>query len=117
MGKHILLSLLIILAGFCGVNALEGPTLVRFTFSEPHMGTMVNITLYAPDEPAAKKAAKAAFGRIAELNTILSDYQADSELMRLCGKAGGEPVPVSDDLFKVLAASQDIARLSDGAST
>src|ERR1700681_859120 len=101
MRKHIFISVLIIFAGFWAVNALEGPALTRFTFNEPHMGTMFNIILYAPDEASAKKAAKEAFARIEELNAIMSDYKADSELMKLCAKAGEGPVPVSADLFKV----------------
>ena len=47
------------------------------------MGTLITITLYAPDLAAAKSAAKAAFQRIDALEDILSDYQADSELLRL----------------------------------
>ncbi len=35
--------------------------------------------------------------------------------MRLCDRAGGPPVQVSDDLFRNLAASLDMARRSDGA--
>jgi thiamine biosynthesis lipoprotein len=115
MRKHILISVLIIFAGCWAVNALERQGLGRFTFSEPHMGTLCNIILYAPDEKAAKEAAAEAFARIEELNGIMSDYKADSELMKLCKRAGWEPVPVSLDLFKVLEASQEIARLSDGA--
>src|SRR5712692_1425441 len=70
----------------------------RFEFAEPHMGTRFQITLYASDKPAAEKAAKAAFARIAELDGIMSDYRPSSELMQLCRKAGGEPARVSEDL-------------------
>jgi thiamine biosynthesis lipoprotein len=35
--------------------------------------------------------------------------------MQLCKKAGGEPVPVSDDLFRVLTRALEISRLTDGA--
>ena len=79
------------------------------------MGTLFNIILYAPDKASAQSAAQDAFARVEQLNDILSDYKADSELMRLCGKAGGPPVPVSEDLFKVLQASLEIGKLSDGA--
>ena len=94
----------------------DGPVaLQRFTLQEPHMGTTFRIVLYAADEATAKKAAKAAFARVAELNRILSDYLPDSELMQLCKQAGGDPVKVSDDLFAVLRKSEEIAKLSDGA--
>jgi FAD:protein FMN transferase len=89
--------------------------LARFTFSEPHMGTMFKIVLYARDEPTANLAAKAAFQRIATLDAIMSDYRPTSELMQLCQKAGGDPVRVSEPLFYVLSRAQEVSRLSDGA--
>jgi thiamine biosynthesis lipoprotein len=91
------------------------PQLHRFTFTEPHMGTRFKIILYAPDEATAQKASRAAFARIARLDSIMSDYRPTSELMQLCKKAGGEPVRVSDELFFVLARAQEVSRLSDGA--
>jgi thiamine biosynthesis lipoprotein len=45
----------------------------------------------------------------------MSDYKQTSELMRLCKKAGGDPVAVSDDLFTVLERSAAVSKLSDGA--
>ncbi len=112
MAKHLTLFLLILAGAWGAISALAGPTLQRFTFTEPHMGTTVRIVLYASDEMAAKRAADAAFARIAELNKILSDYDPDSELMRLC-KAGGGSASV--DLFCVLQQAEKYAKLSDGA--
>ncbi|MBI3822835.1 MAG: FAD:protein FMN transferase, partial [Planctomycetes bacterium] len=77
--------------------------------------TTFRIVMWAPDETTAKKAAKAAFARVAELNAIMSDYQPTSELMKLCEKAGGPPVEVSVDLFEVLRKSEEFAKMSDGA--
>ena len=91
------------------------PTLKRFSFSQPHMGTTFKIIVYAPDEAAAKTAAGAAFARVAELDGIMSDYKPASELMKLCAKAGGDPVKVSDDLWTVLERAQEVAKRSDGA--
>ena len=87
----------------------------RFEFRHPAMGTLFTITLYAPDDPTAEAAASAAFKRIDALEDIMSDYQADSELMRLCDQPFGKPVALSADLFDVLERAQRIARLSDGA--
>lgn len=115
MLKHLTISLLILLSGLLGVNALQPAPLDRYVFTEPHMGTTFRIILYAPDEATAKAAAKAAFARVAELNAIMSDYQPTSELMRLCQKAGGAPVEVSIDLFDILRKSEEYARLTDGA--
>jgi thiamine biosynthesis lipoprotein len=115
MRRPLLFSVLILFVGIWRASAIENQRLTRFTFQEPHMGTLFNIILYAPDQASAQQAAREAFTRVEQLNDILSDYKADSELMRLCKKAGGPPVPVSEDLFKVLKASQEIAKLSDGA--
>ena len=68
------------------------------------MGSAFKIVLYTADEATARRASRAAFERIAALDAILSDYEPESELMRLCDRAGGPPVAVSDDLFDVLAA-------------
>lgn len=108
-----------ILAGFFGATFVCGlaaePPLTRFEFSQPHMGTRFRIVLYAPDAALAARASDQAFERIARLDNTMTDYQSGSELMSLCRKAGGPPVAVSEDLFRVLAASQELARRSKGA--
>ncbi|MHB9006908.1 MAG: FAD:protein FMN transferase [Limisphaerales bacterium] len=88
----------------------------RFEFTEPQMGMPFRLVMYADSGATATNAARAAFGRIAELNTILSDYEEDSELTRLSRTAGsGQWVPVSEDLWRVLTRGQEFARKSDGA--
>ncbi|MBL9125524.1 MAG: FAD:protein FMN transferase, partial [Planctomycetaceae bacterium] len=94
----------------------EPERLERYDFTEKHMGVPVKIVLYAPDEAAANAAAQAAYARFAQLDKVLSDYDPESELMRLCRRAGTpEPTPVSGDLWKVLRRSQELARATDGA--
>jgi thiamine biosynthesis lipoprotein len=90
--------------------------LQRFEFTQIEMAVDFRIVLYADDEPAAETAAEAAFDRIHQLNAVLSDYDAESELRRLCATAGqGRRVRVSDDLWSVLTVAQQIAEKSDGA--
>ncbi len=79
------------------------------------MGTMFRIVLYAPDTACASKAARAALARIQTLDHIMSDYDPSSELVKLSDKAGGPPVKVSADLFRVLSAGEDLAQRSGGA--
>jgi len=79
------------------------------------MGTLFQIIVYAADEATAQKASRAAFARVADLDAIMSDYRPASELMQLCRKAGGDPVPVSEELFFVLSKAEEVSRLSDGA--
>lgn len=100
------------------VAALAGPQppeLHRYEAVEPHMGTLVRITIYAPGEQAATDAFRAAFDRIRDLDGILSDYRPDSELNQITNAAVGRAVRVSDDLFVVLAASEDLADATGGA--
>jgi thiamine biosynthesis lipoprotein len=96
-------------------SAAAEPKLTRYSFTQPQMGTTFKIIVYAPDEAAADRATKAAFARVAELDGIMSDYKDTSELRRLCDKAGGDPVKVSDDLWAVLERAQEVSRRSDGA--
>jgi thiamine biosynthesis lipoprotein len=89
--------------------------LTRFTYTQYHMGVNARLVLYAPDQGTAERSGTAAFARIAALDTIMSDYRQDSELNRLCARAGGAEVPVSTDLFVVLRRAEEVARQSDGA--
>ncbi len=94
----------------------EDSTPRRFEFVRLLMGTSIQITLYCSDKPTANHAANTAFGRMAELVDMLSDYDPHSELNDLCRDSGpGQPVSVSADLFHVLEESLRISRLSDGA--
>jgi thiamine biosynthesis lipoprotein len=87
----------------------------RYEAVEPHMGTLVRVTVYTPDEQTAKAAFRAAFDRIRHLDDILSDYKPDSELNRITKTAIDRAMPVSVDLFTVLRASQELADASGGA--
>jgi FAD:protein FMN transferase len=91
------------------------PDLVRIETSAPHMGTLVRVVLYAESRRAGEAAAAAAFARIAAIDARLSDYRDDSEVAALSRAAAGVPVPVSADLFVVLAASDALARRTGGA--
>ncbi|MAB81133.1 MAG: hypothetical protein CMJ89_17440 [Planctomycetes bacterium] len=87
--------------------------LERHGFEEPHMGTVFRIVLWAEDELQARGAARAAFGRIAELDGCLSDYDPASELSLLRGKTTWQRV--SPDLWSVLAYSAEVSLETEGA--
>src|SRR5262249_12178207 len=96
----------------------DEPKISRFEYSEPHMGTTFRLVIYAESRTAADAAVNDDFTRVEALNRIMSDYDPDSELMRLCHKnekSAGEPVPVSPELFFVLTRAQEVSRQSDGA--
>jgi FAD:protein FMN transferase len=79
------------------------------------MGTLFRIKLYAPDEASAQRAFAAAFERIDQLDKLLSDYRPESELSRITEEAVGHPVRVSEDLFRVAYASQQLSNATGGA--
>ncbi len=86
-----------------------------FEAVEPHMGTLFKIQLYANRPEDARVAFSLAFARIAQLDHTLSDYDPGSELNRVCRTAVRKPVHISDELYTVLQASQDLAYRTDGA--
>ena len=109
-------SLGIAVIGVSCVSSPEKLALTRFEFQQPQMGLPFRIVLYAPDPQTAEVAAGAAFKRIEQLNAVMSDYEAESELSRLSRTSGqGREVPVSDDLWRVLKRAQSLAVRSGGA--
>ncbi len=104
----LLLLLLTSLTGGCGRE------LHRYEFNQSKMGAGFRIVMYAPDQAAADRAAKAAYARVDELNAVLSDYDPASEISRLSQRTAdgpmAEPVKVSEPLYAVLERSIDVAR-------
>ena len=98
------------IASFC--NAQES----RYSFEKGMMGSPFKLVFYAKNDSIAKVAAQAAFKRIEKLNELLSDYRDGSEINLLSAQSGsGKWVQVSDELFNILAISQDISQKTDGA--
>jgi len=105
-------------AWFLGVWGAVGAAadLGRHEFERAEMGLPFRLVLYARDEAAARQASEMAFGRIHELNGVLSDYDEASELSRLSATGGsGRWVPLGTDLARVLRAAQTASEASDGA--
>jgi thiamine biosynthesis lipoprotein len=75
------------------------------------MGTLVGVTLFAPTAAAAKAGFAAAFGRMAVLERMLSDYLDGSELNGI----GVEPRVVSPELYRVLGFARRVSEASGGA--
>ena len=86
----------------------------RQEFTAVHMGVQVRIVLYAPSVAVGRAAARAAFGRIAELDDKMSAYRPSSEVRRLSGRPG-EWQAVSRDLLHVLLRARELSDASGGA--
>lgn len=118
--RRLLRSFILIFAvalGLVATSSVAAPSdaLTRYSYTQYHMGVDARLVVYAPNQTTAEDACAAAFARIAALDSIMSDYRRDSELNRLCARAGGRPVRISPDLFRVFKQAQRISRLSDGA--
>jgi thiamine biosynthesis lipoprotein len=101
---------------FTSILVTANAPLERFEFSQPQMGVPFKIILYAADVAQAKKVATAAYARISVLNTILSNYETDSELSQLGYRSGIQGwTPVSSDLFRIISRSQRLSQVTDGA--
>ena len=97
------------------ICALPAQALERFDFSAPLMATTFRISLHAESKEQAEAAADAAFKRIAALNAVCSDYEPNSELMRLVNTGPHLPFRASDDLFTIITRALELSRLTDGA--
>jgi FAD:protein FMN transferase len=90
--------------------------LTRFEFEQVRFAAPVRLVVYAPSEAVANKASREVFDRLKHFDRVMSDYDPDSELSRLCATAGsGKPMKVSDELFAVIAESQRLAAATGGA--
>jgi len=86
----------------------------RHEFTELHMGLAVRMVLHAPDTATARRAARAAYDRIAELEDVFSDYRSESEVRQLEDHPG-EWTPASPELLEVLRTALLVAALTNGA--
>ena len=97
-------------------SAAGETALARFEFTGIEMAVPIRMVLYAADESTANRAARAALDRFGELNGVMSDYDAQSELRRLGRESvEGKPVRVSDDLWQVLSRARAMSERSGGA--
>ena len=87
----------------------------RHEFARVLMGTRCRIVVYGSSEQAAAEACAAAFDRISELESVLSDYRADSEASVVMTRVPGVWHPVSADLAEALRRSLAVCEASDGA--
>ena len=79
------------------------------------MGTIWAMTLLGGSAQGADAAAKDALDEVARLESLLSEWQPDSEISRVNQAAGVEPVKVGPELLACVRASLEIARWSGGA--
>jgi thiamine biosynthesis lipoprotein ApbE len=79
------------------------------------MGTSVEVEAYGRDEAARRAAIDEAFGAMAEVDRLMSNYRDDSELSLVNRTAANQAVRVSDPMLSVLEAAQNVSSMSGGA--
>jgi len=88
--------------------------LFRFELTAPAMGSHIDFVVFAPSELQAKRAIDAGLAEIERLSKVLSNYEANSEISKLCSATIGQWTPLSLDLAAVLDHSRRWHKLSDG---
>jgi FAD:protein FMN transferase len=79
------------------------------------MGTSMQVEAFGGTLAERRTAIDDAFGAMAEIDRLMSNYRDDSELSRLNRDAAHDAVAVSDPMFSVLDAAQRISEQSGGA--
>ncbi|MEC9054308.1 MAG: FAD:protein FMN transferase, partial [Verrucomicrobiota bacterium] len=73
------------------------------------------IVVHVMEEQQGRDAIQSAFQRAQEINDICSDYNPESELMKLCRGPVNSPIPVSTTLATVLSHARSIAEETEGS--
>jgi thiamine biosynthesis lipoprotein len=79
------------------------------------MGTSMTVEASGGTDDARNASVAEAFGAIAEIDRLMSNYRPDSELSTVNQRASHEPVVVSDPLLSVLGAAEVVSARSHGA--
>jgi len=86
-----------------------------YSRDEAIMGTAIRVELWSDDRVAADAAMAAVMAQMHHVDATMSPHKPDSELSRINREAAQRPVPVSRELFDLIARSLDFSRLSGGA--
>jgi thiamine biosynthesis lipoprotein len=94
------------------------PRLAYATWFEDNqgiMGTNIHVELWSDSEQQGEDAIQAVMDEMQRINQLMSPYIENSELSQLNRHGSDIAVPVSKELFELIALSVDIAKETDGA--
>jgi FAD:protein FMN transferase len=86
-----------------------------YTRAHAAMGTDFTLYVYAADAAAADHEAERVFAIVDQLESLLSNYQSQSELSRINASAGTHAVTTDPETFRFLEESLAWSARSDGA--
>jgi thiamine biosynthesis lipoprotein len=84
----------------------------RFTFRA--MAAENEVQVHSPDAKLAAQAAALAIEEVARIEAKYSRYRSDSVVSRINAAAGGDPVPIDEETWKLLAFAGACFRQSEG---
>jgi FAD:protein FMN transferase len=82
---------------------------------EAIMGTAIRVELWCDDRTQGDAAIAAVMAEMHRIDRTMSPHKPESELSVINRDAAARAVPVSDEMFELLARSLHFSRLSDGA--
>ena len=81
---------------------------------QPVMGTVLEVTVIAPDEADARLWAEESIAEARRWDDLLTTWRPEGELARLNARAGDGPVPISAALASALRRMLDLSRVTGG---
>ena len=111
------LATALLLAGFGRATAGAAPVAaarVPVTQSRVAMGSLLTVTVWTADQPAAVSAIADVFREFDRLEDLMSTWRAGSDVLRLNAAAGMGPVRLSPEVIEVLAIARRYSELSGG---
>lgn len=96
-------------------TSCERPVPGRYASERLVLGTKARITAHAANPATARTAVQAAYGRIDDVNRLMSDYIDDSEVGHLNALNAGESLVVSPETFHCIRRAIEIGQQSGGA--
>ena len=112
LNKRVFGLVIILLAGCSAAQSVAQPVVSKR--AQMHMGTLVTLTVVAPDTSVSDRAMRAGFNEIKRLEELLSTWRQDSEVSLVNAEAGRRPVHVSPETLELIIRSLDMAQLTRG---
>ncbi len=101
-----------VLLGLVSTAHADAHKIVR---ADSAMGTVVQVTFWTDDEPAAAEGAEAVFAEFRRLDAMMTTWDPDSEVSKINAAAGKKKgVKVSDETYAVIERALDVSRRSKG---
>jgi FAD:protein FMN transferase len=79
------------------------------------MGTRVSVELWADDEVRGRELVADVMREYHRIDDAMSTYKPDSEISQVNSHAAEAPMPISDELFRLVERSLDLSTTSGGA--